>query len=98
VILPTFFVHPRNLNATIRFNRRVVSLTCKAVEAFFYVWERQNGNISYSATGVNTTTLIFTDLHVKDAGYYRCKAINDAGVSFSKYAKIDIKVIYHRVQ
>ena len=89
-ILPTFFVHPTDKSITIKYKIIMISLTCEAIEASSYIWEKQNGSISHSAHGVNNNTLRFTDLQYEDAGYYRCRAINNAGESFSKYASISI--------
>ena len=68
----------------------MVSLTCEAVEALSYIWERKNGRIPHNTTGINTSTLTFTNIQFDDAGYYRCKAINDAGESYSTYAHMNI--------
>ena len=85
-----FFVHPRNKTFAIKFEPRMVSLTCKAVEAFSYIWERKIGRIPHNTAGVNTSTLTFTNIQFQDAGYYRCKAVNDAGESYSTFAQIKI--------
>jgi len=73
----------------------MVSLTCKAVEAVSYIWERKIGRISLNAIGVNTSTLTFTNIQFQDAGYYRCKAINDAGEGYSTFAQINIAGTVH---
>jgi len=93
--LPRFFVHPPNKTHKIRVKPKLVSLTCEAVEAWSYIWERKIGRIPHNTTGVNTTTLKFTNIQLQDAGYYRCKAINDAGESYSTYAYINVTGTVH---
>ena len=67
-----------------------VSLTCEADGASSYKWERQHGSIPSSAIGVNTSNLTIVNLQLKDAGYYRCVAINGSGSTESEYAKLTL--------
>ena len=67
-----------------------VSLTCEAVGATSYNWERQIGGISPGATGVNTNTLTIINLTPEDAGNYRCVATNASGSSESNYAILTV--------
>ena len=65
-----------------------VSFTCEAEGATSYIWERQDGDISSDATGVNTTVLTINNIQPGDTGYYRCVASNASGNNFSKYAAL----------
>ena len=55
-----------------------------------YYWERQHGSIPPKATGVNTSNLTIINLQLKDAGYYRCVAVNGSGSTKSEYAKLTL--------
>ena len=65
-----------------------LSLTCEAIGATSYYWERQYGSIPSGATGVNTDTLAIANLTPEDAGNYRCVVSNDSDETSSNYAKI----------
>jgi len=67
-----------------------ISLFCQADGALSYSWERENGNISFGAIGVNTDILTLTDIQPEDSGNYRCVAVNTCGSTFSDYANITI--------
>ena len=68
-----------------------LSLTCKAVEATSYYWERQDSSIPSGATGVDSETLTIVNLTAKDAGKYRCAVSHGSDVDFSNYAEITVK-------
>ena len=71
-----------------------ISLTCEAEEASAYRWERQYDGIPSGAIGVNTNTLILINLQLKDAGQYRCVAINGSGSTESDYAVLFLRGTY----
>jgi len=85
--LPSFNIDPKNLFVSVTAN---VVLTCKADGARSYNWEKYSGSIPSGAIGVNTNTLTITNLQLKDAGKYRCVAINGSGISVSDYAELII--------
>jgi len=68
----------------------IISLRCEANAELSYTWERQDGSIPSSVTGLNTNTLTFVNLQVEDAGQYRCVITGACGTSFSEYATIEI--------
>ena len=88
---PTFTAHPSSVMVNVERNSMDVTLACEVDGATSYEWERQDGTIPSSATGVNTDTLTLVDLQQCDTGNYRCVASNDDNLSTpSKYAKITI--------
>ena len=68
-----------------------ISLTCEAEGASTYRWERQYDSIPSGAIGVNTDTLILTNLQLQDAGQYRCVATNSSGSTESDYAVLFLR-------
>ena len=70
-----------------------MSLTCEAVGASSYNWERQNSVIPSDSIGVNTNALTLVNLKLEYSGNYRCVATNASGSSFSNYAKLTIEGI-----
>lgn len=67
-------------------------------EGSVYLWHKQNGNISSSATGVNSSILSLVNLQLSDAGNYRCEVTTDCGASYSNYGTITVigkKMILH---
>lgn len=69
---------------------RNVSFICEAKGATSYKWEKQSGNISSNATGLNATVLIINNIQPVDIGRYRCVATNASGSSYSEYATLSI--------
>ena len=55
-----------------------------------YSWKKKHGTISSSAIGINNSTLTLINLQTQDGGYYRCKATNGSGSSYSKYGLLAI--------
>jgi len=67
-----------------------LSLTCEAIGATSYYWERQDGSIPSGATGVNTDTLTIANVTPEDASNYRCIVSNDSEVDYSGWAEVTI--------
>ena len=65
-----------------------VVLSCEANGASSYSWERLNGYIQSSATGVNTNVLTINNLQSDDLDKYRCVATNGSGSDVSDYAEL----------
>ena len=91
VTLPEIVAHPLNDTIMLVTNNVNYSLTCDALGATFYNWERQTGSIPSGASGVNTTTLTFINVTPEDAGNYRCVATNPSGSSVSFYSRLTIR-------
>ena len=92
--LPVITKNPTNTLLSLISNFTNVSFICEADGASSYYWERQDGSISASATGVNTNSLTINRLQLNDAGYYRCVATNGSGSTESKYAKLTLTGMY----
>ena len=90
VNLPVINSNPKSTLVNLKSNFTNVSFTCEADGASSYYWERQHGSIPPDATGVNTSNLTIVNLELKDAGYYRCVALNDSGSVESQYAKLTL--------
>ena len=90
VNLPVIIKNPKNALVNLNSNFTNVTLTCEADGATSYYWERQHGIIPSGATGVTTNNLIISNLQLKDAGYYRCVAVNSSGSTESEYAKLTL--------
>ena len=103
--LPKFTIHPENVVIDLINNITNVSLNCSAdgisshnlerkCDGVSYVssysWEKQHGVISSSAIGANSGSLTLVNLQTEDGGYYRCKATNGSGSSYSKYGLLQI--------
>jgi len=67
-----------------------VSLTCEAEGATSYHWERQDSNVPYSATGMDSNTLTLVNLTPAHAGNYRCVVCSKSDSNFTNYATITI--------
>jgi len=89
-IKPTITAHPRSVAVTISNENESLSLTCDAEIAVLYCWERQDGNIPYGATGVDSNTLTLTNLMPTHAGNYRCVVSSKSGSNFTDYATVTI--------
>lgn len=88
--LPLFTKHPENQTVILKNENTSYSLSCNAIGALSYYWEKQNDSIPTNVNGINTSTLIFVKLHSSNAGYYRCVATNYSGSSKSYYANLII--------
>ena len=83
-------MHPTDKNIQLYSNFTNHTLTCDAIGASSYIWERQNGDIPSDSTGVNTNTLTLVNLQPEDAGEYRCVATSAGKSISSNYATITI--------
>ena len=92
--LPVITKNPTNTLLSLTSNFTNLSFICEADRASSYYWERQDGSIPASATGVNTSSLTIVSLQLNDAGYYRCVATNGSGSTESKYAKLTLTGMY----
>ena len=90
VNLPVIISNPKSTLVNLKSNFTNVSFTCEADGATSYYWVKQHAGIPPGATGVNTSNLTIVNLELKDAGYYRCVAVNDSGSTESKYAKLTL--------
>ena len=89
--IPTITTHPSSKVVNLTDDTVFLQLTCKAIGAKSYQWERQDGSIPFCATGASTNTLTLINLKATDAGNYRCIACGDTDQSFSNYASINIR-------
>ena len=89
-ITPKITTHPRSQVVEISSVTNNLSLYCEAIGATSYYWQRQNGSIPPSATGVNTDTLTIVNPTPEDSGNYRCAVSNGSDVGYSKSAKITV--------
>ena len=87
---PIITKHPMDTVIQLYSNFTNHTLTCEAVGASSYNWERQNDVIPSDSTGMNTNTLTLINLQPEDAGNYRCVATNASGSSQSNYAVVTI--------
>jgi len=87
---PKITTHPSSRVVAISGITTNLSLTCEAIGATSYYWERMDGSIPSGATGVNTDILTIVNLTPQDSGNYRCVVSNDGNVSISHYAKITV--------
>ena len=94
--LPLFTVHPRNNTIILTNSNTNHSLSCNAIGASSYYWQKKNDNIPSNVIGMNTNTITFVNLQPSNAGFYRCVATNDSGSSESYFATvaIDGKIIF----
>ena len=86
--LPLITKDPIGKHIKLENNFTNVSLICEADGALFYYWQKQHGSIPSTAVGVNRNVLTLINLQLRDAGYYRCVAINGSGSTESKYAEL----------
>lgn len=84
-------INPSTINVEVKNNSTSVALSCMALGASSYIWERRMGDISATATGINTNNLILHNVSPEDNGHYRCVAENKNGKNESAYAAVIIK-------
>ena len=91
LVRPAITASPMNQAISLVTNNQQFSLACKADRVSTYNWEKQDGNISSSATTLNTGNLHFDNLQPWDAGNYRCVAICPfIGYTYSNYSMLNI--------
>ena len=88
--IPVFTVSPKSHDIVLESDFVELTLLCSAIGAQSYRWQRQNGDIPSTATGIDTHILTFFNLEPKSAGKYQCVASNDYGSNVSDYATITI--------
>ena len=64
-------------------------LTVWLMEHYHY-WIKENDNISSTAEGINTSTLVLHNILPSDNGHYQCVAVNDYGRNYSNYATLSV--------
>ena len=84
-------INPMNMFVKLRDNFTNVSLSCEAVGASAYSWQRQHGAIPFNSVGVNTSMLTLINLRLKDAGNYKCVVTNNSGSAESDYATLHFR-------
>ena len=89
--MPLITENPVSTFVELKDNITNVFFTCKAEGAQSYYWYKQHSEISSNTNGVNTSNLTIVNVQLKDAGLYRCVAINGSGNSSSKYATLSFK-------
>ena len=62
--------------------------------ALSYYWIKENDNISSTAEGVNTNTLVLHNILPCDDGHYQCVAVNEYGRNYSNYATLTVEGNY----
>ena len=84
------------MNKTVRINNDSVrvELMCMADEALSYYWLKENGSISPTAEGINTSNLLLQNILPSDSGQYQCVAVNENGKSYSNYAMLTVEGDY----
>ncbi|XP_051019407.1 mucosa-associated lymphoid tissue lymphoma translocation protein 1 [Acomys russatus] len=67
---------------------QLVKLCCRATGHPFvqYQWFKMNKEIPYG----NSSELIFSTVHVKDAGFYVCRVNNNSTFEFSQWSQLDV--------
>lgn len=88
---PKIHTHPMGRTVMIDNDTTSVTFTCMANGASSYFWQRENGNISSDAEGINTSTLTLKNILPSDNGRYYCVAENEHGRSNSNYALLTVE-------
>ena len=71
-----------------------VTFTCMANGTSSYFWQRENGNISSNAEGINNSTLTLKNILPSNNGRYQCVAENEHGRSYSNFALLTVEGSY----
>ena len=91
---PSIILHPSNETVfwAPSYESTNVTLTCAANETSSYYWEKQNGNIPFTSTGLRTNTLTLINVQPQDAGNYQCVAFvcSICERSLSNYAAVSV--------
>ena len=93
---PQIYLHPLSLNVTIQDNSKNATFKCMADGALSYYWIKENDNISSTAEGVNTNTLVLHNILPCDNGHYQCVAVNEYGRNYSNYATLTVEGNYYQ--
>jgi len=69
-----------------------VTFTCMANGALSYYWQKDNADIKFNAQGIRSNILILRNIRpIIHNGRYRCVAVNDNGMTYSKPARLIIR-------
>jgi len=83
-------VQPQSQTVALASDTECLQLTCQAVGATSYFWERQDSIIPSGAVGVDSNTLTLSYLTPEDVGNYRCVVGDGSDKIFSNYASITV--------
>ena len=81
-------IHLPSIYIAIQGNFPNLILNCTADRALSYYWIEENDNISSTAEGINTSTLVLHNISPSDSGRYQCVAVNEYGRTYSNYATL----------
>lgn len=89
--LPWIYLQPLDETIRITNDSTSVTFTCMAFNARSYVWLKENRGLKSNAEGFRSNMLTLHDILPTDNGRYQCVAINDHGVSYSRFAKLTVE-------
>jgi len=89
---PFISIHPSSKEVTLtsECDTQHLKLTCQAIGATSYSWERWDDSIPPGAIGVNSNTLTLVNPTPEDVGHYQCVVSDGNEKNFSNYAKVTV--------